>query len=108
MKVLSSKRQSVGNREYWWYNLSSPDDWLDTERSIRLILHGENGDDYLGSIHLSLTDGDWLDRIRKASNHKYNGRKIVKIHVFKRTNDKSYSLYFGRVGDGVYPVKLLK
>jgi hypothetical protein len=106
MKKLSSKRYSAGNRDYWWYNLSSPEDWIDSDHFITLILNGKDDTDYIGSIILPLDKSDWHNHIVKASNHIHNNRNIIKVHVFKENGSEHYRIYFGKVSDGVYPVKL--
>jgi len=104
MKALSSRRQSAGNRDYWWYNLSSPDGWIDHETAIRLILNGKDKTDKIGKIILPIGKSVWRNRIIKASYHLYNNRKIIKVHVYKENGNDQYLIYFGRISDGIYPV----
>lgn len=106
MKKLSSKKSSRGNRDYWWYNLSSPEDWIENDPFLTLIVNGKDDYENIGSIILPLGKSVWHDRIAKASDHLYNKRKIVKVHLFKEIGSKQYQIYFGRVTDGVYPVNL--
>lgn len=105
MKTLSSKKYSFGNKDYWWYNLSSPKDWMTRNSRITLILNDENNDK-IGSILLKLNMNDWYDRIIIATNHVWHGREIIKIHVTKENGSQQYNIYFGKMGDGVYPVSL--
>ena len=81
MKKLSSIKSSRGNRDYWWFNLSSPEKWIESDPSITLIVNGKDDVDKIGSIILPLSD--WHDRIVKASDHNHNRRKIIKVHLFK-------------------------
>jgi hypothetical protein len=71
-----------------------------------LILNGESETDNIGSVILPLKDSEWAEHISNASSHTYNGRKIIKVHLFKQNGSKEYKLYFGRVADGVYSVTL--
>jgi hypothetical protein len=104
MKKLSSIKSSRGNKDYWWYDLSSPDDWITTDASIIFILNNSSDLDRIGSILLRLSENDWLNRIKKASYHFKNGNKTIKVHITKEHSSQQYMIYFGRKDDGVYPV----
>lgn len=106
MKKLSSKKSSRGNRDFWWYNISSPEDWIENDPFLTLIVNGKDDNDNIGLIKLPLGKSEWHARIVKASNHIYNRRKIIKVHLFKEIGSNQYRIYFGKVSDGVYPVKL--
>ncbi len=102
-KVLSSKKYTSGNFESWWYNLSNPEDWLAPESRIILKVKDSNNNE-IGRIVLDMAE--WYDRIIHASYHKWNNRKIVKVHVTKKNGHSKYLIYFGKTSDGVYPVKI--
>lgn len=106
MKKLSSKRSSRGNRDYWWYNLSSPEKWIESEPAITLIVNGKNDEDKIGSIILPLNKGDWRNRIAKATINTYKQRKLIKVHLFKEIDSQQYKIYFGHKVDGVYLANL--
>jgi len=106
IKCLSSKKRSAGNRDYWWYNLSSPEDWMTKESKITFILNDKNKEDRIGSIELRLNANNWYNRIISANSQLYKRRKIIKVHIVKENKSNKFIIYFGQVGDGIYPVFL--
>jgi hypothetical protein len=103
MKKLSSKQYSFGNKDYWWYNLSSPEKLIDTEPLVVLDLNDKNND-RIGSIPLHM--GKWATQIMSASYHFSGERKIVKIHVTRDIGSQEYIMWFGRKEDGLYRVNV--
>jgi hypothetical protein len=108
IKVLNSKNYPAGNRDYWWYNLSSPDNWINHDTQINLILNDELNRKIIGTITLQLDRDDWYNRIMRASRHELGGRDIIKIHVIREHGSQQYRIYFGKTEDGVYPVNITK
>jgi hypothetical protein len=106
IKVLSSKNYPAGNRDYWWYNLSNPDNWIKQDTKINLILYDESNTTRIGTIILQLDKNDWYNRIMGASRHLYRGREIIKVHVIKEYKSQRYYIYFGKKEDGIYPVNI--
>ncbi|MGD0204487.1 MAG: hypothetical protein ABSC20_11360 [Candidatus Bathyarchaeia archaeon] len=105
VKVLSCRSHLDCNREYWWYNLISPENWLEREPFLTLILNGKDANERVGSIVIPL-NGEWRERILKAPSGSLKGMKAIKAHVYKVRQSGEYWIYFGKVSDGVYPVKL--
>jgi len=107
LKVLSCRGHLDCNRVCWWFNLISPDSWLESEPFFTLVLNGNGKDatERVGSIVIPL-DSEWRERIRKAPYCTLKGYKAVKAHVYKTRLNEQYWIYFGKVKDGVYPVKL--
>ncbi len=104
MKKLSSIKSSRGNRDYWWYDLSSPDGWITEDTRIKFILNDKSDIDRIGSILLRMDENDWYNRIMSASFHFKRERKTIKVHIFKELSTHQYKIYFGHKDDGVYPV----
>jgi hypothetical protein len=48
----SSKNYPAGNRGYWWYTLSNPDNWMKQDTKINLILYDESNTTRIGTIIL--------------------------------------------------------
>jgi hypothetical protein len=105
MKILSSKKYSAGNMDYWWYNLSNIESWMKPNSQISFILNEKNNMGRIGTILLRLDRNNWYDRIRGATCQTYIGRKVIKVHVTKK-NREPYRIYFGRLADGAYHVTL--
>ena len=105
MKVLSCRSHLDCNRECWWFNLISPENWLEREPFLTLILNGKDDNERVGSIVIPL-NGEWRERILKAPSGSLKGMKAIKAHVYKVRQSGEYWIYFGKVSDGVYPVKL--
>lgn len=105
MKVLSCRSHLDCNRECWWFNLISPENWLEREPFLTLILNGKDATERVGSIVIPL-NGEWRERILKASSGFLKGMKAIKAHVYKVRQSGEYWIYFGKVSDGVYLVKL--
>jgi len=104
IKVLNSKNHPAGNRDYWWYDLSSPDNWVNHDTRIDLILNDELNRTIIGTITLQLDKDDWHNRIMRASRHGV--RDTIKVHVYRNHGNPQYYIYFGRTEDGVYPVNI--
>ena len=102
IRVLSSKNYPTGNRDRWWYNLSSPDIWIRPEAQINLILYDEFNKTVIDTIRLQLDRNDWYNRIMQASRHLYKGTEIIKVHITKKHGSNQYNIYFGKTEDGVY------
>jgi len=106
IKILSSKNHPAGNRDYWWYNLSSPDDWIRHDTQINLVLYDESNETNIGTIILQLDRNDWYSRVMRASRHTFKGRRIIKVHVIKEFGNPQYYIYFGKIDDGYYLVNV--
>jgi putative heme iron utilization protein len=106
IKVLSSKNYPAGNMNRWWYNLSSPNNWVEKDTKINLILNDEYNKTNIGTIILQLDRNSWYDRIMNASRHVYRGREIIKVHVIEEYGSQQYYIYFGRKENGFYPVNI--
>lgn len=52
-KILNSKNYLAGNRDYWWYNLSSPDDWIENDTIIQFVLNDETNRDAIGKVYFT-------------------------------------------------------
>ncbi len=101
--MLSSKKYTSGTFESWWYNLSNLEDWLTPKSRIVLVVNDSNNS-RIGTIVLDMAK--WYDRIIHASYHKWRNRKIVKVHVTKKNGHPNYLIYFGKISDGTYPIKI--
>jgi hypothetical protein len=95
---------STGNQDTWWYNLSSPENWMTRESKITFVLNDDDGIETIGKAVLRLNEKEWYDQIMNATYQLYNGRKLIKVHIIKHHTDPQYKIYFGQKGDGVYPV----
>jgi hypothetical protein len=78
---------------------------LEREPFLTLILKGKAANERVGSIVIPLS-GEWRERILKASSGSLKGMKAIKAHVYKVRQSGEYWIYFGKVKDGVYRVKL--
>jgi hypothetical protein len=105
VKVLSCRSHLDCNRECWWYNLISPENWLERDPFFTLVLNGKDNSERVGSIIIPL-NSEWRKRILKAPRCTLKGSKAIKAHVYKVRQSGEYWIYFGKVKDGVYPVKL--
>ncbi len=105
MKVLSCRSHLDCNRECWWFNLISPDNWLERDPFFTLVLNGKDNSERVGSIVIPLSS-EWRERILKAPCCNLKGMKAIKAHVYKVRQSGEYWIYFGKVTDGVYSVRL--
>jgi hypothetical protein len=103
-KTLISKNYPDKNNDHWWFNLSSPEAWTKKESIITLILKDEANLEIVGKAILRLYENDWYNKIMKASQHRYRGRYIIKVHLDRKINQ--YYIYFGQKSDGYYPISI--
>lgn len=103
MILLNSKNYTSGNKDTWWYNISSPRK-LTAQDSIVLNLWDTENKNIMREVTLDLGSNNWLKRIQTASTHYYEEREICKIHIHRNQITGKYILYFGRKENGIYPI----
>jgi len=100
---LNSKQYVFGNRDLWWYNISTPAK-LTHNDVIILNLYDTNNRILIRKVILNLNQNNWLHRIKKSSTHNYRGTEICKIHIKREHGTNQFKIWFGNVDDGLYPV----
>jgi len=103
MRELNSKQYTSGNKDYWWYNICSPNN-LSSRDIILLNLWDAMNQNIIKQVTLDLGQNDWLRRIQLASTHYYRGTEICKIHIQRDHIINNFIIYFGLKKEGTYPI----
>lgn len=103
MRELNSKQYVYGNKDYWWYNITSPSN-LDPTEVVVLNLWDTENRNLVKRVVMAMNE-NWLLRINKASTHFNRGTEICKIHIQRHHITGKFIIYFGRIEDGTYSLK---
>jgi hypothetical protein len=90
-------------RDYWWFNVSSPEN-LEPNDVLRFNLWDTKNTKLIKQVTIDLSKDKWFEKIQKASIHTYKGRDILKVHAYRDKRTKEFIMYFGRVTDGLYRI----